>query len=82
MNDPKIKTAKVVIKYKADDGYHADMTCSGLPDKPQIALLEGLKELARLTALFGFEAEALEVFNTARANVAEWRDNRLADQAA
>ena len=78
MPDPKIKTAKVVIKYKADDGYRADMTCNGLPEQPHIALLEGLKELARLTALFGFEDEALAAFTKARNDVAEWRKTRLA----
>lgn len=76
MNDPKITNATVIIKYKATDGYRSEMTCKGLPDKPDLALIEGLKELARLTYLFGFEDEALKAFNESRASVAEWRKNR------
>lgn len=76
--DPKIVRASVRIKYRADDGYASESEMASavhMPD-PHLPLLEALEELARLTALFGFEAEALERFNAARKRVADWRAAR------
>lgn len=86
MADPKLTQAAITIKYAADDGYRAEFGGkSGKGSKhlrtgeevpPQNALIAGIEELARLTALFGFEAEALEAFNGARQRVAEWKAQR------
>lgn len=86
MADPKLVRSSIEIKYAADDGYRAEYGGkSGQGSKnlrtgeevpPQHALIAGLEELARLTALFGFEAEALEAFNGARQRVAEWKAQR------
>ena len=43
---------------------------------PERPFIDAIEELARLTALFGFEEEALKVFNEARERVFEWRKNR------
>lgn len=87
MSDPKLKCTSVVIKYTADDGYKSELMCKGgdgttalVP--PEKALLAGLEELARLTALFGFEDQALEVFTEARSRVAEWKSQRTEGDAA
>jgi hypothetical protein len=87
--DPTLKRTTVVIKYTSSDGYRAELTTkggegtahrvTGEPVPPQRALISALEELARLTALFGFEDEALEAFTGARQRVAEWRASR-ADQ--
>ena len=83
--DPKLTRSRVVVAYHADDGYKSEetyrshqggKTCGGMPMKPQEALLVGLEELAHLTALFGFEEEALSRFNAARQRVADWRATR------
>jgi hypothetical protein len=84
--DPALKRTNVVIKYAASDGYQAEFTArggegtahrvTGEPVPPQRALIAALQELARLTALFGFEDEALEAFTDARQRVAEWRAGR------
>ena len=81
MANPTLSRTSVRIIYTASDGYRAEFGAKsgkgaqsmGKPTEPQAALLSGLEELARLTALFGFEAEALETFNAARARVAGWR---------
>ena len=78
MNDPKLKRTSVVVKYGADDGYSSDTKFTGTKERPEIGLLAALEELARLTALFGFEEEALEAFNGARQRVTEWRSQREA----
>ncbi len=78
MNDPKIVHCAVTISYRSDDGYSykAKMaTIKGLPN-PALPLIEALEELSRLTALFGFEDEALQAFNAARERVAKWRSER------
>ena len=76
--DPKIVRASVRIKYRADDGYAAEheTTSTVHQTDPHMPLLAALEELARLTALFGFEAEALERFDAARKRVADWRAER------
>lgn len=78
MDDPKLNRTSVTVKYTADDGYSSDAGFKGTPERPELGLLGALEELARLTALFGFEAEALEAFNGARERVAEWRGKRAA----
>lgn len=89
MADPTLKRTSVQINYTASDGYRSECGYkagagsislkTGEPIPPEGALLEALEELARLTALFGFEAEALERFNAARARVFEWRKTRAGD---
>lgn len=86
MADPKFKSTSVFITYKSSDGVRVEQKAStdttsrhlrtGDLLGAQHALLEGLEELARLTALFGFEAEALERFNAARQRVVEWKAKR------
>jgi hypothetical protein len=69
MDDPKLKRTSVTVKYSADDGYSSDAGFKGTPERPELGLLAALEELARLTALFGFDAEALAIClrNLARA---------------
>lgn len=85
MTDPQLVRASVQINYTADDGYRSECgfkSGKGAPDigfgptDPEAALLGGLEELARLTALFGFEDRALTVFNESRAAVAAWKESR------
>lgn len=86
MSDPKLRRTTVVVRYAANDGFCSELkmkggigtkqALTGKPVPPEQALIEGLEELARLTALFGFEAEALEAFNGARQRVAEWKSRR------
>ena len=78
MQDPKLTRTNVVVKYGADDGYSSEAGFKGTKERPELGLLAALEELARLTALFGFEAEALEAFNGARQRVADWRRQREA----
>jgi len=73
MNIPKLKRTSVVIKYGSDDGYSSDTKFAGTKEMPEIGMLAALEELARLTALFGFEEQALDAFNGARSRVAEWK---------
>lgn len=84
--DPKLTRTSVQIKYSSSDGFRFEYGAkagtgtkhrvTGEEVPSQHALLEALGELARLTALFGFEAEALKEFNGARQRVAEWREKR------
>lgn len=86
MADPKLARTSVVIKYTGDDGYRYEMTAkagkgsvnhrTGGEVPPQKALLDALQELARITALFGFEKEAQQVFEDARIAVFEWLGRR------
>ena len=87
MSDPKLERTSVQITYRADDGYKAEVgyksgkgvrAFEGGPTRPEAALLAGVEELARLTALFGFEAEARQAFDAATARVNEWRAQRAA----
>ena len=81
-----LKRISVQIKYSSSDGYRAEFgtkggegsvhLTTGEPVPPQYALIAALEELARLTALFGFEAEARKAADNAFARVAEWRANR------
>lgn len=75
--DPTLKRTTVRIFYKACDDYTQDVTYSSArAASPEIALLEALEELARLTALFGFEDQAQAVFDNARWRVFDWRKSR------
>lgn len=82
MSDPTLKKSSVSIHHKASDGYASTFDTYSGPraangvERPVEALMVGLEELARLTALYGFEAEALERFNNAQAAVAEWKKSR------
>lgn len=79
MIDPKLTKTSIYIRYESDDGFVSETRCgsSHIDDQdPQDGLLAGLEELARLTALFGFEEEALIRFNAARQRVFEWREKR------
>lgn len=86
MADPTLKRTSVRIKYTGSDGYRAEFSTkggtgsvnfkSGEEVPPQAALIFALEELARLTALFGFEAEARAAAEGAFARVAEWRAQR------
>ena len=84
MADPKLNRTSVQINYAADDGYSSrcgyssgkGVKLDGKPTEPQMALLCGVEELARLAALFGFESEARQAFEGAVARVNEWRSKR------
>lgn len=81
MRDPMIKTCKVGISYRSDDGYSTETVYKLRPidlgvKMPEQPLLDGLEELARITALFGLEDQALKVFEDARTRVAEWKKGR------
>lgn len=84
--DPKLKRTRVSIAYTSTDGYRMEYDARGgtgtrhrvtgqevLPEK---ALLGALEELARITALFGFEDQALEVFTTARERIAKFKQSK------
>jgi len=84
MKEPKLKRSSVQIKYTSTDGYRSETgfssgvgirdICTGDRTTPQAALIGGFEELARLTALFGFEAEARKAAEDAFKRVAEWRE--------
>ncbi len=82
MQDPKLKLSRVFISYSATNGYRKESTYSSAQMnvakelKPVQPLLSALEELARLTALFGYADEALEVFNGARERVAHDKAKR------
>lgn len=86
MSDPTLKKTSVQIGYTSSDGYRMEWSAkagagsknakTGEEVPPQHSMIAGLEELARLTALFGFEDEALEAFNGARQRVAEWKASR------
>jgi len=78
MADPTLKRASVKIKYAASDGYLSEVTYSshaiGRTDvPPKDALIEAIDELARLSELFGFGAEASLAVASAQMRVREWR---------
>lgn len=85
-DDPTLVRTRVDVTYGASDSYRAEFHAKGgkgtahpttgqsIP--PENALLAGLEELARLTALFGFEDEAMKVFVDARLRVTEWKAAR------
>jgi hypothetical protein len=76
MSDPQLTRSRVTVRYHSDDGH--SYLQEFMPQKtcPEGALLQGLEELARLTALFGFEDEARDRFNAARQRVADWKKAR------
>lgn len=86
MADPKLKRTSVQIKYTSSDGYRAEFgskagtgtkhQVTGKEIPPQHALISAFEELARITALFGFEAEARAAADGAFARVAEWKGAR------
>lgn len=85
MSDPKIAACSVAVRYRAD-GYNSSVefhvdyrrTKEIPPERP---FIDAIEELARLTALFGFDEEALKAFNDARERVFEWRKNRQPQEA-
>lgn len=89
MSDPKLTRSSVEIRYTADDGYSTVSgyrTGKGAPvagdaTKPEGAILAGLEELARIAALFGYEAEARKTVDEAFSRVAEWRAQRTESAA-
>lgn len=90
MSDPKLKKTSVAISYKSNDGYSMTTSmkagdgCFHLkthePIPPEHALLEGIEELARLTALFGFREEAERRVNDAFERVAKSQAARAQKQ--
>lgn len=81
MSDPKIAECSVAVRYRADDGYNSSVEfrvdCRRTKEiPPERPFIDAIEELARLTALFGFDEEALKAFNEARERVFEWRKNR------
>jgi hypothetical protein len=88
MADPTLKRTSVNIKYIGSDGYRAEWNAmagegtahrkTGDQVPPQNALIAAFEELARLTALFGFEDEARKAADEAFSRVAEWRAGRAA----
>lgn len=86
MADPTLKRTSVVIKYTSSDGYRMSFEAKGgtgiahrltgeqVP--PQHAFLAAVGELARMTALFGFEDEAKTEFDKAVTAIREWRGSK------
>jgi len=78
MSDPTLKRASVTISFTDSRGYKSQVNYSnigrmGKPLAPQTPMIEALAELARLTALFGFNDEAAAAFDKARKDVADCR---------
>lgn len=78
MADPLLTKTSVTVRYTANDGYSSEQTFKIYPVDhnrlpPEQPLIDAVEELARLTALFGFEDKALAVFNEARQRVFDWR---------
>lgn len=74
MADPKLTAASVTVCYTSDDGRRSEALYKNTTkQKPEAALLEGLEEVARLLALFGFETEAVRAFNGALQRVHDWK---------
>lgn len=69
----EMRRSSVTIKYAAKDGYCSTEKFINVPGVPHKALLNGLRELARLTELFGYSDEAEAVFNEAREAVRNWK---------
>ena len=79
MADPKLAKTRCLISYSGDDGYHSSVEYASRGETPpKDVFLEALQELARLTALFGFEDEAQQRFDEARKAVFDWREERSA----
>lgn len=78
MSDPKLTYLHVKIQLECDDGYEsARVFDSERPsNRPKEVALGALEELARLTALYGLEDEALTVFNAARERVSAFKASR------
>ena len=77
MADPTLKSTSVQIMYSADDGYRSEVGFgSNRAATPQGALIGGIEELARVLALFGFEAEAKAAVDGAFQRVSQWRATR------
>jgi hypothetical protein len=82
MSNPTLVKTKIIFGYTASDGYRMEYGAKagkgsknirGEEVPAEAAFLDALEELARLTALFGFENQAKERFESARARVAEWK---------
>ena len=74
MADPKLTAVSVIVRYVSDDGHRSEATYRNTTkQKPEDALVEGVQEVARLLALFGFEAEAKAAFEGALQRVADWK---------
>lgn len=79
--DPTLTRVKIAIDLTASDGYKSNWLSSPHTNAPpKQCLMNGIEELARLTSLYGFEAEALEAFNCSRERVAKWKIKRGTDQ--
>lgn len=91
MNDPTLARTNVRVAYTSSDGFRYELTTrggvgtaneeTGDPVPPELGLLAALEELARLTALFGFEVQAQERFDAARQRVVEWKAKRAGTPA-
>lgn len=91
MADPTLKRTSVQIKYTSSDGYRFEFSAkagagsrnlsTGEEVPPQYALIEAIEEMARLCALFGFEADARKAADGAFARVAKWRKKRAEGSA-
>lgn len=79
MADPILKSTSVKISYSASDGYRSEVGFgSNRAPTPHDALIGSIEEMARVLALFGFEAEARTAVESAFQRVAEWRSARAA----
>lgn len=78
MSDPKLTFMTVEVYLECDDGYSCEETFDPVisENRPNEVALEALEELARITALYGLEDEALVVFNAARERVAAFKSSR------
>jgi len=79
-NDPRLTKTSVIIRIKADDGYsakteYADKLKVSTPETP---LLDGIEEVARLLALYGYQNEARERVERAFRRVDDFNEKRKA----
>jgi len=84
MPEPTLVKTSVTISYTASDKYRqsfearggkgAHNRVTGVEVHPHKAYLAAVEELARLTELFGFGAEAKAKFEKGQQAVKDWRD--------
>ncbi len=92
MSDPTLVKTSVKISYTASDKYRHSFEArggKGVPNRvtgvevhPHKAYLSAVEELARLSELFGFGAEAKTKFEKGQQAVKDWRELNAGLKAA
>jgi hypothetical protein len=75
--EPKLTRTRYVIDYASNDQYQMSQKhdSSDLPAEhgPEVVFLQAIQELARITALFGFQEQAKAHFDAGQKAIADWR---------